>query len=138
MSEYEPRISSAKARLSEASRSKPVLIDKRERLMKFYEGFMTEMLEITKKKNNDYAGASEDPFFNFTLVEYLGVVTTEQGMFTRLIDKVSRFATFLKTRDLMVKSESVTDTLMDLANYCILTAAYLELKKVEEDKNAGQ
>jgi hypothetical protein len=46
-----------------------------------------------------------------------------------MMDKISRIASFIKKGTLEVKDESVKDTLMDLANYCILFAGYLESKK---------
>ena len=95
----------------------------------FYDRFVTMMTQTTHRKNADYAGHSDSPFANFEMVEKIGITTTETGFLTRMSDKLSRITTFNKTGNLQVKDESVTDTLADLANYCILFAAYLESKK---------
>jgi hypothetical protein len=87
------------------------------------------MMEITKRKNNDYTGAGNDPFANFTRVESLGICPTELGFLVRMTDKMSRISSFAQTGTLLVKDESVEDTLLDLANYSALLAAYLSSKK---------
>lgn len=97
--------------------------------IQFHAAACEEMKAITLQKNADYTGSSDDPFANFTLVESFGVATTEQGMFTRMLDKISRLASFIQKGILLVKSESVYDTLLDLANYCILLAGYLKSKE---------
>lgn len=97
---------------------------------KYHEAMCKRMIETTRAKNNDYTGASTDPFFNFRLVEDgYSVCTTEQGFFTRLSDKFSRIASFVKKGVLLVKDESIEDTLIDMANYCILFAGYIKSKR---------
>lgn len=88
-----------------------------------------KMLELTKKKNADYTGDSENPFLNFTSCEANQIGTTEQGFLMRMNDKMQRIISFNNTGELLVKDESVEDTLFDLANYCILFLGYLESKK---------
>lgn len=87
------------------------------------------MYEITKAKNSDYTGDSDDPFKNFTLVESFGCVTAEQGFFTRMTDKMARISSFIKQGTLIVKDETVEDTLLDLSNYCLILICYLRSKK---------
>lgn len=89
------------------------------------------MVEITARKNADYTSGSDDPFFNFTRVEALGICETEQGFLTRMTDKVARIITFAKKGVLQVKDETVEDTLLDLANYCVLMAGYIRAKKLK-------
>lgn len=93
------------------------------------------MHEICKRKNADYAGGREgaDAFANFRVVECMGIATTEQGILTRMSDKLARLATFSQTGKLAVADESIHDTLLDLANYAIILAAYLD-DKVERTK----
>lgn len=90
------------------------------------------MVEVTKAKNADYTGGSGDPFANFkqvgNFIQVEGV--TEIGFFTRMSDKFSRIGSFITKGVLMVKDESVEDTLIDLANYCILFAGYLRSKRI--------
>lgn len=102
----------------------------REEYLKFHEEFTDMMKAVTVAKNSDYTGSTDDPFANFKNVEVLGICSTSQGFATRMMDKISRIASFIKKGTLEVKDESVKDTLMDLANYCILFAGYLESKKV--------
>lgn len=102
----------------------------RDELLKFFDSATADMRKIMEAKNTDYTGAIEgDPFANFTRVETLGVATTEQGFLTRMLDKFMRLSAFVKNGTLAVKAESSQDTLLDLANYCILFAAYQESKK---------
>lgn len=103
-------------------------VSRKESYLQFHQKCCDHMLSIAKAKNADYTGASNDPFANFRLVEEIGICSVEQGMLTRMSDKLSRLASFTKQGTLQVKDESVTDTLLDLANYCILFAAYLEDK----------
>lgn len=104
----------------------------REEFLKFHKESCEAMHAITSAKNSDYsADADKDAFGNFRMIEYLGAATVEQGFITRMSDKLSRVASFCKKGELLVKDESVSDTLFDLANYCILFAGYLESKKTK-------
>jgi hypothetical protein len=95
---------------------------------KFHEKAMEKMKAITHAKNADYTGSSASPFANFTRVEALGICSTEQGFLTRMTDKMARLVSFVQNDILQVKDESVEDTLLDLANYCILMAGYVRHK----------
>jgi hypothetical protein len=92
-----------------------------------YNKALKDMADTCKKKNADYTG-DQDPFRNFALVEKLGIASTEQGFMTRMADKLSRLSTFISKGQLQVKDESVQDTLLDLANYCVLLSVYLTSK----------
>jgi hypothetical protein len=111
-----------------------VEIGSREWLMKFQEDTFKNIMEMTKRKNNDYAGKGGDAFNNFSRVENLcPVITTEMGFFVRLTDKFSRISSFIQNGELLVKDESAEDTLLDLSNYAFLFYAYLKAKKLKED-----
>lgn len=97
----------------------------REELIQFAESFFGGAIETMKRKNSDYTGATDDPFANFKAIEVYGI-KTEIGFMTRMTDKMARVASFIKNGELMVKDESVQDTLLDLANYSMLFAAYLK------------
>ncbi len=90
-----------------------------------------QMINITRKKNADYAGAGDDPFANFrqigSLIQAKGVI--EVGFLTRMSDKFSRIGSFVSKGKLEVEDESVSDTLLDLANYCILFMGYLQSER---------
>jgi hypothetical protein len=97
--------------------------------MAYHKEECEKMMAITLAKNSDYCGEGDDPFKNFRQVEFLGVCSVEQGFMTRMSDKMSRIASYIQKGELQVKDESVTDTLRDLSNYCILLMGYLESKK---------
>ena len=74
---------------------------------------LESMWEITSAKNNDYA-TEEDPFRNFR--EF-----GELGFLVRMSDKWARIKSALyEKRELKVADERIEDTLLDLANYCVL------------------
>lgn len=100
----------------------------RQEYLEYHNACIKKMTEITLRKNADYSGAGDSPFDNFTNVEKLNISTTEQGFLTRMTDKLSRLATFNKKGRFEVLDESVEDTLLDLANYSILMAAYIKSK----------
>lgn len=52
----------------------------------------------------------------------------------RLTDKLNRFKTLSRGTDISVKDESIRDTLMDLANYAIMTV--LEMDRMDIPKEA--
>lgn len=101
----------------------------REEYLAEFKAITDQMYEITKAKNSDYCGDTSQPFKNFTMVETMGVATTEQGFFTRMNDKMMRFSGFIKNGTLQVKDEKIEDTLLDLATYSILLICYLRSKK---------
>lgn len=100
--------------------------------MKFHADLCAKMIEITKKKNADYTGIGDDPFKNFKAVGFYDQSWILIGFFTRMTDKFGRLASFLQKGILLVKDESLEDTLLDLANYCLLLCGYL--KSVREAK----
>ena len=53
----------------------------------------------------------------------------------RLGDKLNRLESFAQKKDMMVNDEKVEDTLMDLANYAIMTLVELTLRKEGETNN---
>lgn len=97
--------------------------------MDFHKACCDKMVAVTKAKNADYTGTSDDPFANFSRVESIGICSTEQGFLTRMFDKFSRITSFVQKGVLQVKDESVEDTLIDLANYCILMAGYIRSRR---------
>ena len=71
---------------------------------------------IYAKKNHDYG----DSF---------GISFREEGMAMariRLGDKYNRFKTLSRGTDQKIKDESIKDTLLDLANYAIMTVIEME------------
>ena len=71
---------------------------------------------LMRLKNRDY-GENDDPFRNFRAHGLLGILV-------RLHDKLARLQTFVETGTLTVKSEPVTDCVLDIINYSILFEGY--------------
>jgi predicted SAM-dependent methyltransferase len=91
-----------------------------------------QMYLITEAKNKDYSGEwAVDAFANFKVVEHFWL-TTEQWFLARLCDKFKRISNLTK-QEAAVKDESITDTLLDMANYAILFKIYLESRDRLED-----
>ena len=83
---------------------------------------ITEQMHDTYiKKNHDYGNS-----FGKSMDEF-GIASA----IIRMNDKLERLKTLSK-KESMVKDESVQDTLLDLANYAIMTVMYL---KKHEDKD---
>lgn len=99
--------------------------------MEFHRSQCEKMISITKVKNADYSGSGDDPFANFRQVSHIVQIPNveEIGFVTRMSDKFSRIGSFVSKGILEVKDESVEDTLLDLANYCILFAGFIRDKK---------
>jgi len=100
--------------------------------LEFHRGMCNKMVMITKMKNEDYTGKTNDPFANFSNVSACGGGSAEQGFLFRMNDKMMRVSSFVERGELFVKDESVEDTLLDLANYAVLFAGFI---RSERDKN---
>lgn len=69
----------------------------------------TMLNDLYERKNNDYGDS-----FGKLRKEIPGAILV------RIYDKYSRLKTLLEGTDQLVKDESIDDTLVDLANYCIM------------------
>ena len=88
----------------------------------------SDMAKTYERKNNDYSDSFGQSIREFGFVA--GVV--------RISDKFNRLKSLLLSgKEQKVNDESVQDTLLDMANYCIMT--YMELqnenKCVKENKD---
>lgn len=83
-------------------------------------------LDIAVAKNSDYA-TEDDPFANFKLCELIANMPTEDGIFIRMLDKVSRIGQLLH-KEAEVTDEKLEDTLSDLINYTAIISVYLNNK----------
>lgn len=52
----------------------------------------------------------------------------------RLGDKLNRLESFAQKKDMQVDDESVEDTLMDMANYAIMTLVEMNMRKKNEEE----
>ncbi|MCF0114073.1 MAG: DUF1599 domain-containing protein [Erysipelotrichaceae bacterium] len=82
--------------------------------MKKFEEVLNEMNEIYIKKNHDYGNSFDQSLDKFGMVA--GVV--------RLSDKMNRLETLMNTNAYV--SESVRDTLIDMANYSVMLVRWLD------------
>lgn len=80
-----------------------------------------ELNELYKRKNKDYG----DSFHTSFIEEGMAMVRIRLG------DKLNRFKTLTKSNQQEVKDESIRDTLIDLANYAIMTVMELDRKDEE-------
>lgn len=99
--------------------------------LQFHKEFTEEMIRVSVLKNSDYTGTTDDPFANLKACEVSSICSTEQGVMVRMTDKMARINSFIQKGELLVKDESVADTLLDLSNYCALLAAYIKAKRVD-------
>jgi len=96
---------------------------------RFYE-ILEKMKDLHSRKNHDYAGTS-DPLKNLRACERLELEPF-MGVMVRLQDKWSRLEEFVKSGKLMVKGESVIDTLLDNAVYSVLAIILYEEQQKEK------
>lgn len=81
------------------------------------------MYETFKAKRHDYGASTTDMFNEFGPI----------SMYIRMYDKITRFKTLMdKNFDDFKVQESLYDTLLDLANYALITM--LEYIKYKEQK----
>ena len=86
--------------------------------MTTFKDVLNEMNALYEKKNADYGDSFSKTFEEFGLTSSA----------VRLNDKMERFKKLIK-QEAQVKDESIKDTLLDLANYAVLTI--LEMSKHE-------
>ena len=84
-----------------------------------FEGITKKMIDTFKRKNHDYGNSFEQSLDEEGLA----------GMRIRGGDKWLRFKNLSKGVTPLVKDESIRDTLLDLANYCIMTIMWLDKQK---------
>ena len=80
-------------------------------------GICAELTNTYRKKNADYGNSFSRAVEKYGLVSAL----------TRISDKFNRLESLILPKEQDVKDESVQDTLLDLANYCIMTG--MEIRK---------
>lgn len=82
-----------------------------------FNAITNELSETYRKKNHDYGNSFSNSFREF------GIISSA----VRLSDKMERLKSFAKlsSEAIQVKDESVQDTLLDMANYAIMTVMEL-------------
>lgn len=89
----------------------------------YHQSICDELNVLYTKKNHDYGDSFHDTYTKF------GPVVSA----IRLTDKYNRFCNLLKSEvksleDEMMVDESLRDTLMDLANYAVMTVMEIDRK----------
>ena len=95
-------------------------------LLENYEKYQKQMFDILKRKNADYAGPKGD-YYNFENCERLGLCSVEVGLMVRISDKMTRISNLL-SQNAQVTDENIHDTLVDMSNYAMILASYIEDK----------
>lgn len=94
-----------------------------------HEQICKELNRLYKRKNSDYGDS-----FHISFVE--------EGMAMariRLGDKLNRFKTLSRQGTRLVEDESIRDTLIDLANYAVMTVAEMDrAAEAERDRLAEE
>lgn len=91
--------------------SKPMLTN---RNVQQFIDITTDMIKTYEAKNHDYGNSFDQSLDKFGLIASI----------VRMNDKMNRLET-LASKKAEVKDESVEDTLLDLANYAIMTVMWL-------------
>ena len=97
--------------------ARPVLSDDVQSFM----DITTNMAKTYAAKNHDYGNSFEQSL-------------DEEGLAAsriRMGDKWNRYKTLSKTENMEVKDESIKDTLLDMANYAIMTVMWMDKKSGE-------
>ena len=90
-----------------------------EKKVKEFVSICREMTDLYDAKNWDYGDSFGKSFQEWGLPMSC----------IRLTDKLNRLISFGRGQDMKVNDESVKDTLMDLANYAIMTLVELNMAK---------
>ena len=86
-----------------------------------------EMNEMYKRKNADYGDSVGE------LYDKLGDIS----LLTRISDKYNRLMSLLSSENKEVNYESIDDTILDMANYCVIWAMERELRLIPHLRDRG-
>ena len=78
-----------------------------------------EMNALYERKNHDYGNSFSETF------RKLGIISAA----TRMIDKMNRIVSIVTKDQQKVNDESLRDTLIDIANYAVMTIMEIDKKK---------
>lgn len=94
-----------------------------------HEELCKNLIETYRKKNHDYGDSFGETY------NKLGIVSAV----TRISDKYNRLVSLCikSEEERKVKDESIIDTLLDMANYCIMTVIELENDKTKRTENSS-
>ena len=78
-----------------------------------------EMNALYERKNHDYGTSFSETF------RKLGIISAA----TRMLDKMNRIVSLVTKDQQKVNDESLRDTLIDIANYAVMTIMEIDKKK---------
>ena len=78
-----------------------------------------EMNALYERKNHDYGNSFSETY------RKLGIVSAA----TRMLDKMNRIVSLVTKDQQKVNDESLRDTLIDIANYAVMTIMEIDKKK---------
>ena len=78
-----------------------------------------EMNALYERKNHDYGNSFSETF------RKLGIISAA----TRMLDKMNRIVSLVTKDQQKVNVESLRDTLIDIANYAVMTIMEIDKKK---------
>ena len=95
--------------------------------IEMHKNICAELNDTYAKKNKDYGNSFGETF------NKLGIISAV----TRITDKYNRLVSLctLPDEERMVRDETISDTLLDMANYCIMTEIALREKEIEKHSN---
>lgn len=82
-------------------------------------GVLNEMHKTFALKNKKYGNSFEASLDKYGMIAAL----------TRISDKFNRAENLILTNDAGTADETLMDTLLDMANYCVMTAVYMKNNK---------
>ena len=85
-----------------------------------------EMNALYERKNHDYGNSFSETY------RKLGVISAT----TRMLDKMNRIVSLVTKDKQEVNDESLRDTLIDLANYAVMTIMELDGEKPSAEESA--
>ena len=94
----------------------------REEQKQHINAFFRRQKEILTSKGNDYA--NEDRLSNFKLAGTICQLTPEQNCLSLMATKVARLGVLMNGQS--PSNESIRDSIIDLANYCVLLDELIE------------
>lgn len=89
--------------------------EKDEKFRESYQKTIKELADTFLIKNERYGNSFTDTIDDYGMVASI----------VRLTDKFNRMTTLFKNKELDEDDEPMTDTMLDMANYLIMTVAYM-------------
>lgn len=89
-----------------------------------HESILRQIHDIYVKKNHDYGDSFSRSYQKYGIIAAM----------VRMEDKWNRLDNLVKGEKQMVSDESIRDTLLDLAGYCIMTAMELDKQRLVDNK----